>query len=138
MYIDDYDGYQDGDAQIEKEMNLVWAENQNLFQSWQMLADKDTRFFGGDQSMYRQYYGNLITPGEMQFNFNQLLRVHNMILGHKIRNQKSPQAIPQENSDSKTASQFSGMLQWNFKAQNFYNLDIEACSQARITGFGAI
>lgn len=130
--------YQQGHSDIEKEMRCVWNDAQSVFQSWLIQADYDSRFKLGDQKLYGRYYQNMVDPLETQFNFNHLLRIHNSILGQQMQRRKSPQIIPQENSDSKTASQLTALQQYIFKKSNLYNLVSQAFSQALTTGFGAI
>lgn len=130
--------YTEGHYQVEKEMNGVWNDSYQTFQSWLIQADYDSRFKLGDQKLYGRYYQNMVDPLETQFNFNHLMRIHNSILGQQIQRRKSPQIIPQENSDSQTASQFTTLQQYIFKKSDFYSLVTQAFSQALTTGFGAI
>ena len=134
----DESDYQEGHFGIEKEMRCAWNDSYSVFQSWQTQADYDSRFKLGDQKLYGRYYQNIVDPLDTQFNFNHLLRIHNSILGQQIQRRKSPQVIPQENSDNQTASQFSALQQHIFKKSDFYNLITQAFSQALTTGFGAI
>ena len=119
-------------------MRCAWNDTYSVFQSWLIQADYDSRFKLGDQKLYGRYYQNLVDPLDSQFNFNHLLRIHNSILGQQMQRRKSPQVIPQENSDSQTASQFSALQQFIYKKSDFYSLLSNTFSQSITTGLGAI
>lgn len=108
------DTHHDGDQAILQRMDDVYAESITLNQSFWSEADIDTRFKAGDQTLWSDLYGNLPSFRKKQFYFNRIRRVVNMITGYQRQHRKSIIAVPVENSDEVTATQYTKLLMWAF------------------------
>jgi hypothetical protein len=104
--------YTDNDHSILKLMDFTYAKNIQINQSFWSEADLDTRFAAGDQTLWNDIYGNLPAFRKRQFNFNRIRRIRNMITGHQRQHRKSTVVTAVENSDSKTADQFSKIMMY--------------------------
>jgi len=108
----------DQERDILKKMDTVYSEAITLNQSFWSEADLDTRFKAGDQTLWNDVYGNLPAFRKKQFYFNRIRRIVNMITGYQRKHRKSVICIPVENSDEKTASQYTKLLYWAFNRSN--------------------
>jgi len=99
--------YTDNDHDILKLMDYTYSKYIQINQSFWSEADVDTRFKVGDQTLWNDIYGNLPAFRKRQFNFNRIRRIVNMITGHQRQHRKSTIVTPVENSDQKTADQFT-------------------------------
>lgn len=123
----DFYSYQtDHDKDVKAMMEQAYANSITINQSFWSEADIDSRFKAGDQTLWNDIYGNLPAFRRRVFNFNRIRRVCNMITGYQRRNRKSSIAVPMENSDERTADQFSKILLWSMNKNN----SLEAISQA--------
>ena len=102
--------YTEGDHNVQKMMNDVYADAVTINQGFWEEADIDTRFKAGDQSVYGQLYGNFGPLPKKQFYFNRIRRICNMVTGHQRQNRKSTVAVPVEHNDDRAASQWTKLL----------------------------
>lgn len=131
--------YEEKDRDILARMNSFYAESISINQSFWAEADTDTRFAVGDQTLWNDLgYGNLPANKRRQFNFNRIKRVVNMISGHQRRNRKSTVIVPIENSDAKTADQFSKLLSWNDQQEGVLETISDAFEGALVTGLNLL
>lgn len=131
--------YEEKDRDILARMNAFYAESISINQSFWAEADTDTRFAVGDQTLWNDLgYGNLPANKRRQFNFNRIKRVINMISGHQRRNRKSTVIVPIENSDAKTADQFTKLLSWNDQQENVLETISDAFEGALVTGLNLL
>lgn len=119
-------------------METFYAESITINQSFWGEADTDTRFEAGDQTLWNDLYGNLPSNRKMQFNFNRIRRVVNMISGHQRRNRKSIIAVPIENADNETADQFSKVLMWCVNQEGILETISESFHGALVTGMNLL
>lgn len=109
----DFYSYQtEHDRDIKERMQTTYAQSITINQSFWSEADIDTRFRAGDQTLWTDLYGGAPSFQRRVFNFNRIRPVCNMISGYQRRNRKSTIVIPIENSDEKTAEQFSKTMLW--------------------------
>jgi hypothetical protein len=102
--------YVDNDHNILKLMDYTYAKNITINQSFWSEADIDSRFKGGDQTLWNDVYGNLPAFRRRQFNFNRIRRIINMISGYQRQHRKSTVVTPVEGSDDHTADQFTKLI----------------------------
>ena len=126
--------YVDNDHDILKMMDFSYSKNIQINQSFWSEADLDSRFKAGDQTLWNDIYGNLPAFRRRQFNFNRIRRVVNMITGYQRQHRKSTVCGAVENSDEKTASQFTKLLYQANSSNNVLNTISEAFEGAVTTG----
>jgi len=126
--------YNTGDKEILNRMESFYAESITINQSFWSEADTDTRFEAGDQTLWNDLYGNLPASRKKQFNFNRIRRVINMVSGHQRRNRKSTVVVGVENSDSKTADQFTKTLMFANRQENVLETVSDSFHGALVTG----
>lgn len=84
-------------------------------------AEKDLKFYLGDQwSAADKAY--LLEQRRAALVWNKIRRVVHLIGGYQRKNRLAMKVDPVENSDEKTASQFSGLLQWIMQSGGAYNV----------------
>lgn len=130
--------YVENDSNILKVMDNVYAKNITLNQSFWSEADIDSRFKAGDQTLWSDLYGNLPAFRRRQFNFNRIRRVVNMITGYQRQHRMSTIVSPIENSDQKTADQFSKILMWQNQKAHVLETISEAFEGAVTTGMNLL
>jgi len=97
---------------LKERMENTYAQSITINQSFWAEADIDTRFKAGDQTLWNDIYGDMPSFRRRMFNFNRIRRACNMITGYQRRNRKSTIVTPIENSDEKTADQFTKIMLW--------------------------
>jgi hypothetical protein len=130
--------YVDQDHNILKLMDYTYAKYITINQSFWSEADIDSRFKAGDQTLWNDIYGNLPAFRRRQFNFNRIRRVINMISGYQRQHRKSTICTPIENSDQKTADQFSKILMWQNQKGHVLETISEAFEGALTTGMNLL
>lgn len=128
----------DEDKGIKSRMEETYANSITINQSFWSEADIDSRFRAGDQTLWNDIYGNLPAFRRRVFNFNRIRRVCNMITGYQRRNRKTSIAVPIENSDEKTADQFSKILLWAMQKDNTLDTISQAFDGCVTTGMNLI
>jgi hypothetical protein len=78
--------------------------------TFQYQANLDVRFYVGDQRVWREVYGQEMSPSSYNLNFNLLRRYVEWPVGYQRQNRKTIIATPIEGSDQKTADQFTKVL----------------------------
>lgn len=126
--------YTDQDQNILKMMDYTYSQYIQINTSFWSEADIDTRFLVGDQTLWNDIYGNLPAFRRRQFNFNRIRRIHNMITGYQRQHRKSTIVTPIENSDQKTADQFSKIMLWQDQKCHIPETISEAFAGAITTG----
>jgi len=126
------------DKGLKQRMEDTYAQSITINQSFWSEADIDTRFKAGDQTLWNDIYGNLPAFRRRVFNFNRIRRVCNMITGYQRRNRKSTICTPIENSDERTADQFSKVLTWAMQKDDTLNTISEAFDGAITTGMNLL
>lgn len=127
-----------GHRTLKQRMEDTYAQSITINQSFWSEADIDTRFKAGDQTLWNDLYGNLPAFRRRVFNFNRIRRVTNMITGYQRRNRKSTNVVPIENSDEKTANQFSKVIVWAMEKDNTLETISEAFDGAVTTGMNLL
>jgi len=106
------------DQSLKERMENTYAQSITINQSFWAEADIDTRFKAGDQTLWNDIYGDMPSFRRRMFNFNRIRRACNMITGYQRRNRKSTIVTPIENSDEKTADQFTKIMLWAMEKDN--------------------
>lgn len=123
----DFISYQtDNDLTVKTMMEKVYAQSITINQSFWVEADIDSRFRAGDQSLWDDIYGKIPAARRRVFNFNRIRRVCNMVSGYQRNHRKSTIVVPIENSDEKTADQFTKVMMWAMEKDS----SLDAISQA--------
>lgn len=130
--------YNEDYKDVKARMSAFYAESITINQSFWGEADTDTRFECGDQTLWNDLYGNLPVTRRRQFNFNRIRRVVNMISGHQRRNRKSTVVTPVENSDSKTADQFTKVLSWASQQEGILETISDSFQGALVAGMNLL
>lgn len=131
--------YRDHDDKgLKLRMEDSYAQSITINQSFWSEADIDTRFRMGDQQLWNDIYGNLPAFRKRVFNFNRSNNICNLISGYQRRNRKSTVAVPIENADEKTASQFTKVLTWAQQRDNTLETISTAFDDALTTGMSLI
>src|SRR5215475_2630077 len=130
--------YDEKDRSILSRMEAAYAEAATINLAFWGEADTDTRFEANDQTIWSDIYGNLPVNRRRMFTFNRIRRVIQMISGHQRRNRKSTIVIPIENADSKTADQFSKVMNWVNRQESTYETISEAFQGAAICGMNLL
>jgi hypothetical protein len=126
--------YNQGDKEILNRMESFYAESITINQSFWSEADTDTRFEAGDQTLWNDIYGNLSANRKKQFNFNRIRRVVNLVSGHQRKNRKSTIVVGVENSDNKTADQFTKTLMFANRQESVLETVSDSFHGALVTG----
>lgn len=130
--------YVDNDQNILKRMDYDYAKYVTINQSFWSEADIDTRFLVGDQTLWNDIYGNLPAFRKRNFTFNRIRRIHNMITGYQRQHRKSTIVVPVENSDQKTADQFSKLMMHVAKNSHVLETISDAFSGAITAGMNLL
>ena len=128
----------EADRAILAKMETFYAESITINQSFWSEADTDTRFEIGDQSLWNDLYGNLPANRRRQFSFNRIRRCIENVYGYQRRNRKSTVCIPIENSDAKTADQFTKILMSTDKTEGVLETISESFHGALVTGMNLL
>jgi hypothetical protein len=119
-------------------MDYDYAKYVTINQSFWSEADIDTRFLVGDQTLWNDIYGNLPAFRKRNFTFNRIRRIHNMITGYQRQHRKSTIVVPVENSDQKTADQFSKLMMHVAKNSHVLETISDAFSGAITAGMNLL
>lgn len=130
--------YDEKDKTILSRMEASYAEAATINLAFWGEADTDTRFEANDQTIWSDIYGNLPVNRRRMFTFNRIRRVIQMITGHQRRNRRSTTVIPVENANSKTADQFTKVLNWVHRQEGVYETISEAFQGSCITGMNLL
>lgn len=130
--------YDEKDRTILSRMEASYAEAATINLAFWGEADTDTRFESNDQTVWSDIYGNLPVNRRRMFTFNRIRRVIQMITGHQRRNRRATTVIPVENADSKTADQFTKVLNWVHRQEGVYETISEAFQGSCITGMNLL
>ena len=130
----DFISYQtDDDLSVKQMMEKYYAQSITINQSFWSEADIDSRFRAGDQTLWNDIYGNLPAFRRRVFNFNRIRRVCNMISGYQRNHRKAIRITPIENSDEKTADQFTEVILWAMQADGTLDTISQAFDQGACT-----
>jgi hypothetical protein len=135
----DFISYQtDNDLTVKTMMEKVYAQSITINQSFWTEADIDSRFRAGDQSLWEDIYGNLPAARRRVFNFNRIRRVCNMVSGYQRNHRKSTTVVPIENSDEKTADQFTKIMMWAMEKDSCLDTISQAFDGTLTTGMNLL
>lgn len=124
-----YDG---NDLNITARMQQSYEMDHSFNDAYQYQASLDSRAEAGDTTAYSEMYGNRESYTKVPYSIPLLRPIKNTITGYQRRNRKSSLAIPIENSDQKTADQFSKILSWVHLSDNTLT-KISDCFEGTIT-----
>ena len=132
--------YEDKHKDILARVESFYADAITHNQAFWTEADNDTRFYSGDQTLWNDIYfgGNVPINRRKQFSFNRIMRVVNMISGYQRRNRKSMIAVPVENGDDHTASQYSKILMWAAQQEGILETISECFQGSLVTGMNLL
>lgn len=133
--------YDEKDRGLLSKMEQFYTSSLTINQSFWAEADIDSRFYVGDQAINNTYYMNSMYPfgnSKNNFFFNRIRPVVQNVTGYQRRNRKSTIAVPVENSDQRTADQFSKILMWNDEQENVGYTISDAFEGALVTGMSLL
>lgn len=126
------------DLGLKQRMEDTYVQGITVNQTFWSEADIDTRFKAGDQTLWNDVYGNLPAFRRRVFNFNRIRRVCNMITGYQRRNRKTTICSPIENSDERTADQFTKTIMWAMQKDGTLDILSQAFDGAITTGMNLL
>lgn len=109
------------DLEIVSEYNDCYEDAYRVWGSFYPLADRDLRFYLGDQ-WDAQERKKLLEEGRNAFVFNRTRRNINMVIGYQRKNRLSSIVTPVENSDQLTADQLSQLLLFVMQGSDGYRM----------------
>jgi hypothetical protein len=130
--------YVDNDHDLLKLMDYTYAKYIQINQSFWSEADIDSRFKSGMQDYTNDIYGNLPAFRRRTFNFNRIRRIINMISGYQRQHRKSTICEAVQDSNSKTADQFTKLLFHANKDGNILETVSDAFEGAITTGMNLL
>jgi len=135
----DFIAYQtDQELSVKEMMEKYYAQSITINQSFWSEADIDSRFRAGDQTLWNDIYGNLPAFRRRVFNFNRIRRVCNMISGYQRNHRKSITVVPIENSDEKTADQFTKVILWAMQSDGALETISKSFDETLTTGMSLL
>lgn len=135
----DFIAYQtDQELSVKEMMEKYYAQSITINQSFWSEADIDSRFRAGDQTLWNDIYGNLPAFRRRVFNFNRIRRVCNMISGYQRNHRKSITVVPIENSDEKTADQFTKVILWSMQSDGALETVSKSFDETLTTGMSLL
>lgn len=123
---------------LKQRMEDTYAQSITINQSFWTEADLDARFKAGDQTLWDDVYGSIPASRRRTFNFNRIRRICNMITGYQRQHRKTTVTTPIENSDDKTAEEFTKVLMWAMQKDDTLNTISEAFDGAITTGMNLL
>lgn len=126
------------DRKILYKMNRSYDESIIHNSTFWEEADRDTRVYAGDASIYGELYQNMPVNRRPQYSFNRVKRVVNMISGRQRQTRKSIIATPVENADMETADQFSKVLIHQVNQDDILGTFSDSCEGSCVTGFNLL
>lgn len=117
--------------------NECYDEAYSAWSPFYPKAEEDLRFYLGDQWDANEKK-RLREEGRNAFVFNRIRRNISMIDGYQRKNRLSSVVSPIENSDQKTADQFSQLLLYAMQAGYGYQTISDAFSGANKTGWNLV
>jgi hypothetical protein len=130
--------YVDNDLNILKYIDYCYSKYITVNQSFWTEAERDNRFFVGDQTLTSEMFGNLPSFRRRQFTFNHIRRIINMISGRQRQHRKSTIVTPIEARGQKTADQFTKLLYHIHSRNGFYETISDAFQGALVTGMNLL
>ena len=122
------------DLAIVNEYNGLYEEAYRAWSSFYPLADRDLRFYLGDQ-WDAQEKKRLFEEGRHAFVFNRAHRNINMVTGYQRKHRLSSIIMPFENSDQLTADQLSQLLLFVMQGADGYRIMSDCFGGACKTGW---
>lgn len=122
------------DLAIVNEYNDFYEEAYYAWNPFYPLADRDLRFFLGDQWDAKERQ-KLFQEGRNAFVFNRARRNINMVTGYQRQHRLSSVVSPVENSDQETADQLSQLLLYSMQAGDGYRVISDCFGGACKTGW---
>lgn len=124
--------YESNDLDVVARMKQSYNMDHTFNDAYQYQASLDSRAEAGDTSAYSEIYGNRESYTKPPYSIPLLRPIKNTITGYQRRNRNSTLAIPIENSDQKTADQFSKILSWVHRSDNTL-MKLSDCFEGAIT-----
>lgn len=119
---------------IVNEYNDFYEESYYAWNPFYPLADRDLRFFLGDQWDAKERQ-KLFQEGRNAFVFNRARRNINMVTGYQRKHRLSSIVTPVENSDQLTADQLSQLLLFAMQSADGYRVISDCFGGACKTGW---
>jgi len=130
--------YVDDDVEIRSIMKEIYNDTSDITQARWVEQSIDERFYAGDQSLWNEIYTTIPVNQRRQFNFNKIRSIINMISGYQRQHRKSLNVMPVENSDEKTADQYSKVMVWLNRRINAMNTVSDAFLGSLVTGMNLL
>jgi len=125
------------DDSIVNEYNELYDDAYYSWNPFYPLAETDLRFFLGDQ-WNDQEKQKLFQEGRNAYVFNLIRRNINLVTGYQRQRRLSSVVVPVENSDQKSADQFSQLLLYALNAGDGYRFISDAFGGALKTGINLL
>lgn len=122
------------DLAIVNEYNDFYEEAYYAWNSFYPLADRDLRFYLGDQWSASEKQ-KLFQEGRNAFVFNRARRNINMVTGYQRQHRLSSIVSPVEDSDQETADQLSELLLYVMQSADGYRVISDCFGGACKTGW---
>ncbi len=125
------------DNSIIQDFNTFYQDAYTAWSPFYGLAERDLRFFLGDQWSQTEKQ-KLFNENRNAFVFNKIKRVINMVTGYQRKNRLSSVVVPVEDSDQKTADQFTALLLSVMNQADGYQAISDAFGGALKTGWNML
>jgi hypothetical protein len=123
--------------EIVREYDEHYQESYYAWNPFYPLADRDLRYYLGEQWDEKERQ-KLFSEGRNALSFNYIRRNINLLTGYQRKHRLSSVVIPVENSDQKSADQFSKLLLHTMNAGDGYKFISEGFGGALKTGFNLL
>lgn len=134
----DLSSYNGDDKDVLRKMETFFSAVVEANTSLQEAGSIDARFEAGDQSVFKEVYGNNVFSAGKDLSFNRIRRVINMISGAQRRNRKSIVVVPVEKGDQETADQFSKLVSWISRQENLLETISDAFQGTNISSLSLL
>lgn len=125
------------DFNIVSEYDTLYNEAYYAWNPYFPLADRDLRFYLGDQWDEREKR-DLFQEGRSTFVFNRVRRNIQLVSGYQRKHRLSSIVIPTENSDQETADQLSQLLLYTMNYGEAYRVISDCFGGALKTGWNLL
>lgn len=117
---------------IARELEDFWKDTQSLNQQWQYEADIDTKMVAGQQEWANN--SNNINRNSRRLQFNNMLRLKNMVCGYQIDSRLATIPAPSDNDldNGETTDNLAEALAWSYRQDNTYE-KISECFEGAVT-----
>jgi hypothetical protein len=117
---------------IKAKKDSDYQNNQSIWNIFWVRANQCVRLEAGDPTIMNVWGNNPATIGSSNYYFNRSRPIGLMLSGYQRRNRKSTVVVGLENSDQKTADQYTKLIMNLYKKENTYEIISDAFHQGSI------